>query len=443
MAAVVILFVLAVAWMIISSGGADSGPSWHDTIRTLAENHGLQVGKDPDGEARGAINGKRLVVDRWTDKSGSTTTHYTRIQLQDCFPKDFTLSEAGFFETIFSGPDIKVGDRDFDDKYQIRCPSEAEAVAVLGHQARYAIRAHPDLAITEGDVIWEVSERVHDAERLGQVIESLAQFREATRLPGSDTAESLVHGAIHDKEPSYRRRALHLLQDVGSASQKQTAATAMLGDAEVGLRIQAAMYLRTPEARALLTMVASDPGNHDHHRGDALGKLIAGFGDWAGLDDFVFSLLKAPGLLGELAEAVFRAARNRALTVETAVLSQHLEHHTGDTFRLVSECAVIANDRALTTSLIDQLERDEADDRVAALNALAKLGTVNEVGALEPYTRGILSSGRVKEAARSAIAAIQSRITGADAGQLSLADAAQAGGELSVPMGQDGELSDL
>ncbi len=79
----------------------------------------------------------------------------------------------------------------------------------------------------------------------------------------------------------------------------------------------------------------------------------------------------------------------------------------------------------------DALENtDHLDVRLAAIEALAKVGERKNIAALRPFTEGILRDAEIKTAARAAIDAIRERYPSeGDAGSVSIA---ADGGELSV-----------
>ena len=94
-------------------------------------------------------------------------------------------------------------------------------------------------------------------------------------------------------------------------------------------------------------------------------------------------------------------------------------------------------------TLLRLLAREAAEVRAAAARALGQVGTVRAVEPLLALTEGLLASPSVKQAAREAVASIQSRLGDAEAGRLSLAAPAEREGALSLsgdePPG--GELS--
>ena len=86
------------------------------------------------------------------------------------------------------------------------------------------------------------------------------------------------------------------------------------------------------------------------------------------------------------------------------------------------------------------LEDDDERAQLAAVNALSRFADAAAVEKLLPLTQSLFG-GDLQRDAQAAITAIQSRLPGASAGQLSVSDVPSAAGSLSTPM-QDGSLSE-
>jgi hypothetical protein len=97
-------------------------------------------------------------------------------------------------------------------------------------------------------------------------------------------------------------------------------------------------------------------------------------------------------------------------------------------------------DASVELALLTLLAMDDDAVRTAAARALGRVGTVAAVELLLPHSKGLLTDGDVKRAARDAIAAIQSRLGDVEAGRLALADGTADAGGLSLAQ-QPGQLS--
>lgn len=106
---------------------------------------------------------------------------------------------------------------------------------------------------------------------------------------------------------------------------------------------------------------------------------------------------------------------------------------------LVIALRVLALDPASEPLVIPLLGHAEVAVRLAAIATLARIGSVAAVEPLLPHTEPLLG-GAVKAAAVDAVAAIQARLGGAEAGRVTLV-APGAGGELSVATGVAGSVA--
>jgi hypothetical protein len=120
--------------------------------------------------------------------------------------------------------------------------------------------------------------------------------------------------------------------------------------------------------------------------------------------------------------------------------------HTGATARLISaldwqdpaSAKVVAQalgaigDPAAEPALIKLLDSQDEGTAVAAAHALERVGTVVAVEPLHARIDRIQASLALKRTGREAIESIQGRLTGAERGQLGLAEAAGAQGRLTV-----------
>ena len=89
------------------------------------------------------------------------------------------------------------------------------------------------------------------------------------------------------------------------------------------------------------------------------------------------------------------------------------------------------------------MESDARELRLAAIRALGTVGTAASVEPLLAFLEGRRLDAETRQGIRDAVGAIQSRLAGAEAGQLSLAAASPGSGWLSVaaPGAGQGDLS--
>jgi HEAT repeat protein len=93
--------------------------------------------------------------------------------------------------------------------------------------------------------------------------------------------------------------------------------------------------------------------------------------------------------------------------------------------------------------LLDAVRHEAAELRIAAARALGVVGTVNAVEPLLHELDTKRLDGESRRALREAVSAIQSRLAGAEAGQLSLAATTAEAGRLSLatPRAGPGDVS--
>jgi HEAT repeat protein len=97
-------------------------------------------------------------------------------------------------------------------------------------------------------------------------------------------------------------------------------------------------------------------------------------------------------------------------------------------------------DASAEPGLIALLAAGDSPVQVAAAGALGRIGTAAAVEPLLEMTRG-RASRTLKQEAKEAITSIQERLTGAEVGQLSVAEVADLEGALSKEQSQSGALS--
>ena len=111
------------------------------------------------------------------------------------------------------------------------------------------------------------------------------------------------------------------------------------------------------------------------------------------------------------------------------------------TARAAARALGATGDAAAEPLLLQALQSEDDDLREAAATALGQTGTVAAVPALQEAAEGSWLALGVRRAARQSIAEIQSRLTGASPGQLSLAGADGEMGRLSLASADAGQLA--
>ncbi|HWN43609.1 MAG TPA: HEAT repeat domain-containing protein [Thermoanaerobaculia bacterium] len=140
----------------------------------------------------------------------------------------------------------------------------------------------------------------------------------------------------------------------------------------------------------------------------------------------------------QTAYACLQAIGRSGAAAAVDVLAKVLEQEYSELAPMAAWALGATGSPAAEPPLIAILQREEDAVRVAAANALGRVGSAAAVLPLhrmaDPYLLG-----KVRRAARQAVAEIQSRIQGASPGQLSLAGAEA--GQLSLAQAEAGQLS--
>lgn len=345
---------------------------------------------------------------------------------------------------LVKGDDVQTGDPAFDDKAllngdapELRAIFDAEtraaALVVFAHGgwvgagkitirqsgyetsgARIEERARAGLNLAR---LLEASRRTPEWERLAAVAagDALPRVRE-------NALSSLIEQANHDRAP--RRIA-------------EEAASRMLGDPIASNRLFAGTCGLTESARArrVIAALVWDPTTDDVTRARGLGAL----GNLEGVD-------RVDELLDTLLDAgdETRLAAIAALVIRRVAASRvtGLVNHPHGPTRVAAANALESLGDASVQPLLFLMLDDSADQvRLAAVRALGAIGDVGAVEKLLPLIPGFFG-GDIKIAAEEAVARIQSRASGAGAGQLSVSDAPVHAGALSSVTAEEGALSE-
>jgi len=200
---------------------------------------------------------------------------------------------------------------------------------------------------------------------------------------------------------------------------------AALDDPSLEIRLHAAIALG-PEGRATLQTLAADDGA-DTVSARAISALGSDFALERAIERLRQSRAKeltATALA--CIEAIGRAGTpegSEALADMLATAPDHLA---------VAAAGAIAGEEneKVERGLLAALERESAEVRVAAAEALGRVGSPSAVVPLREASGAHTFDGALRRATRQAIAEIQSRVTGASPGQLSLA--AEEAGQVSL-----------
>lgn len=369
-------------------------------------------------DMRGVINGRRVVIDT---HSQPPELAYPRLRVEgldgklDVFRQD-PLSKLG---KALGGQDVETGDGLFDESFVVR-GDELLARSIFGSSARKAVRDARLRSYTIGDgVLQHLS--VKDFTAPVQIVDlahSVVSLAEHHDVPKNLQIERVVEHALNDPLMTMRERNLKYLVDSYPGTQDSTLRKA-LEDRDWQIRWYAATKLHD------LPTIQNIATTHDVPAGIRL-EAVRLAGRISSDGDALASAL-VPWLSEEPESA------NRVAIIEA------LDGNVSETFRLAlvnqmgppyTERETVACARALSRIehpdredlLIGLLESPFDSGCAGAAECLAEVGSRKAVETLLPLTKGLATSGEVKRAARQAVAAIQARLAGAEAGRLTVAD---------------------
>lgn len=352
---------------------------------------------------------------------------------------------------LVTGTDVHVQDAVFDAAVHIQ-GDEQRLLAVMSHPTRQAVLELLKLGATtvsdskiifESDASWEEADIQDLAHRVVSLAERLA-------LSVDSIAPALAASALTDPIPEVRKRNLECL----------FAASAVPG-ALLGALVRPSPLKEATAAAARAALSAADP--HMRLMGGMLVGAEAGFAALKGLveEDSLPAAVRAQAMRALAAQfpsdriepiLATALATGIAPLVMAAVQGAGIAHTvrlTGNLCALAETASAplqieiaktlleLATPEAEAT-LLALLGSAEDDVRIAAAQALGKVGSVRAVEPLLLVKNGLLRD--VKTTARQAARAIQSRLGNAEAGRLSVVEQDDPQGALSLA-GEGGALS--
>lgn len=393
--------VVALAALVLGLASTEKAKkSWKE----IAQRLGLQL--EEDFKMTGTIGRQWAEASVYTKGHGKNRRTYTRIRVKGGMPKDIRLAREGFWSMVVGG-DIPTGDKGFDAQVKVE-GNAARVQALLDPAMREALiePIRDGWRLDEGYLIYEVQRRL--ASELEGRIQAGVALADAVREAVGDIPSRLAGRLASEPEAAARRTVFKILD----AEYKHTPAypkgiALALADSDAELRLMAAVSAGDV---GVLSALAVDASVGDRFRADALWNLSERHAD-------AVELVRAV----EVLRAEHAASGGLPSALMVALCAAHTKVGREDT----------------EAFLVNALEVDAEDVKVAAIEALGRVGTVHAVPALTVLRdKAFASVRRVPSAAKDAILAIQSRIAGAGAGSLALAEGA--GAELAL-VARDGE----
>jgi HEAT repeat protein len=342
---------------------------------------------------------------------------------------------------LLGGREIEVGEDAFDDTLYVQ-GSSALARALFDVETRVAVRrlfrdVDASVALQEGKLVVDIPERAFGdgLERLPYLLDAVLGVARRLVLP-EDIATRLARNARGDPIAAVRlQNLLALVGEYPEHAATRDALHAACADESDEIRLRGAMALGG-EGHDVLLEIASREGADDSYACRAIAAL-------------------GKNLPVERAKALLDQALTNRNVPKACACIEALGRNGGaesvDTLAHVmlagGAISASAAARALGATgqasaehhLLEALKLDSPDLREAAAEALGRVGSVKAVLPLQAAGEGHGGTRDLRRAARQAIAEIQSRLTGASPGQLSIATGEA--GQLSLAESEAGQLS--
>lgn len=342
--------------------------------------------------------------------------------------------------------DLSCGDPRFDGRVKLES-LDAHACAALSLAARdlLAPLLEQGCRVEDGNVsvewttplsFWSGEEPLPPLE---QQLRSALEITRALSVTAEQLPERLAHNAVHD--PSRKLRLLNLRFLVAPETRTPppllaSTARALLADQHLPIRLLAAAQLGAEGQRVLRALAADSQVEHDLRvqAVQALGKSREP--DLAGLK----------GLLESPRPAVIHIAALAALPPSARALSEAVVSHTRSEHESVREAAARALGvlalPATEPVLLGLLADDASPVQRASAQALGAFASVAAVEHLLPLAEALFDT-QLRQAARAAVASIQSRLGDVEAGRISLAGPRELAGAVALAQhaARTGELA--
>ncbi len=344
----------------------------------------------------------------------------------------------------FGAQDLETGDPAFDRAFRVQGEEPYSRAALAAKARRSLLRGVPgwSLDVTDGAARIGRSDLLELSARIVPDVEALVAIAAALAMTAREIPGRLAESASEDPEPVVRARCGELLLSAYSRD-PSTLGFARRASATPGhLHRLAAAGALGSEGIAVLAALAANPEEGNATRRGAADAL-ARVAPEETLTRFVVERLgdsDAWAIHRELLEAIVARGLHGAVAALGGVEVERVE---ADTAASLARFLGARRDPAAEAALLRLSSHSAFDVRIEAVRALGTAGGVSAVARLHAVAHGLLEPLALKSAARDAIAAIQSRLSGAEAGQLSVADAADGRGGLSPARDEAGGLSEL
>ena len=340
-----------------------------------------------------------------------------------------------------SGDDVLIGDPTFDDTVEVH-GEPSVVLARLDEGVRKKVRrlVSDGGRLEDGALVWHAPTRYFRRE-IPDALRTLFDLaRDLSSTDGGGLYQRLAKNACRDPASGVRLWNLLALQErFGHSPEAHEASREDLDDPSPWVRLSAARFLREGE-RPTLAGLARDPAVPDQAASEAIA-LLAARAPADEVGPFLVTVLKTRS--GEARRQAMEELGRLRHAPAFGPLVVLLERSDPGTAAAAAQSLGLLGDARAERALLKAVESEAYELRLAAARALASVGTASTV---EPLL-ALLDAGRLdgesRQALRDAIAAIQSRLAGAEAAQLSLVTGPPEGGRLTLaqPGPGPGDLS--
>ncbi len=353
-------------------------------------------------------------------------------------PPDLMLRSVTVAERLENEEDVQTGDEPFDNTMRIEGKTD-EVLALLDGTTRQLI----DEALATNLRVWDGRLcRDVDGEDLVKEMRRAVELAGRLTLSPDSMPRRLAHNARADPVAGVRLRNLDaLLQHYPEASCTHKLPGDLLDDASAQVRLRAALASGRKGYATLAHLVDADEASAEValEAFDFLNAHVPQRSQWPFIDSALRhrSRWVRERAFGQVVcvggpKALLRLARLLAdPDVELAVEAARAIARLGD--------------RSCELALIKALSNKDLRLRKAAAEALGAFGTTVAVMPLQQMIGGAATSiltPDLRKAAHNAIRRIQSRLRGAEAGQLSLARSGDVEGQVTLTaLGSEGDLA--
>jgi hypothetical protein len=337
-----------------------------------------------------------------------------------------------FGEERGTGDDVLTGDTVFDDLVEVR-GAPSILLALLDREIRQRVSEFVGLGgrLEGGRLVCCTPTTFSPGEVVRSLRLGLWLAREISS-PSGGVCERLARNAKLDPLPGVRLwNLLQLHEQFPDTREARHASREDLKDPSPWLRLAAARFLKDESLEAL-ERLAQDRDVPQSAAAEALALLAARCpAERAG--PFLVRALKTHSgearrqAVEELGRIRYRQARGPLI-----VLLERADPRTGAAAAAALAALGTLGDVTAETALLKAMESDARELRLAAVRALGTVGSAASVEPLLAFLGRRRLDAETRQAIHNAVGAIQSRIAGADAGQLSLAVPSPGSGWLSV-----------